>query len=159
MEPVPPGHEVLEILDLPVFELDDRSALPADEVIVVRGEVAFIPPGPLPEIEFFRVSEPFEELQRPVHRYRSDPRSALPYGLRELLDRYVIPGPEESLDHDSPAPASLASGGQDLAVDPLEESFQWGGRAPLLMMKFIFIIPPASTSVKTIRRDATGRPK
>jgi hypothetical protein len=36
MEPVPPGHEVLEILDLPVLELDDRSALPADQMVVVR---------------------------------------------------------------------------------------------------------------------------
>jgi len=159
MEPVPPGHEVLEILDLPVLELNDRSALAADEVIVVRGQVAFIPPGPLPEIEFFCVSEPFEEFQRPVHRNRSDPRSALPDGMRELFNRNVIPCAEESLNHDSPASAPLASGGQYLAVDPLKESFQRGGRLPLLMMKFNFIIPPASVPVKTFRREETGRQK
>jgi hypothetical protein len=62
VEPVPPGHEILKILDPPVLELDDRSALPADEMIMVRGEVAFIAPGPLPEIKLLRVSEPFEEL-------------------------------------------------------------------------------------------------
>jgi len=148
MEPVPAGNEILKILDLPVLELYDRSALPADEVIVVRGQVAFIPPGSLPEIEFFRVSKPFEELERPVNGYRPDPRSALPDGMRELLDRHVVPCPEESLDHDSPAPAPLPSGSQNLAVDPFEESFQQAGCLPFMMMKFTFILRPASVPVK-----------
>ena len=139
---MPSRHEVLEIFDLPVLELDDRSALPADEMIVVRGQVAFIAPGTLPEIELLRVSEPFEKLECPVHRDRSDPRSALAHGTREIIDRNVFPCTEETLDHDRPAPAPLASGGQDLAVDPFEESFQRAGRAPFLMMKFIFIIRP-----------------
>ena len=78
VEPVPSGHEVLEILDLPVLELDDRPALAADEMIVVWGQVALIAPGSLPEIELLRVSEAFEELQRPVHRDRADPAERSP---------------------------------------------------------------------------------
>ena len=149
---MPSCYQILQILDLAVLELDDDSALATDEVVVVRGQVAFIAARSLPEIELFRVPEPFEKLQRAVHRYRSDPRCAFPDGMGELLDRYVIPCAEKSLDHDSPAPAPLASGGQDLAVDPFEETFQLGGRLPLMMMKFIFIIPSPPASVKTIRR-------
>ena len=58
----------------------------------------------------------------------ADPRRALTDGPREFLDRYVVPRPEETLDHDRTASAPLPSGGQDLAVDPFEEPFQRAGR-------------------------------
>ena len=159
MEPVPPGDENLEILYLLVLELDDGSALPADEMIVMRGQVAFVPPCSLPEIELFRVSKPLEQFQRPVHRDGADPRRALPDGAGEVLDRYMIPCAEETLDDDRPAPASLAPGGKDLPVDPFEESFQGMGRPSLLILNFIFILSFAPGSVKAILRETDRRPK
>jgi hypothetical protein len=67
----------------------------------------------------------------------------------------VVPRAKETLDHDRPAPAPFSSGGQDLAIDPLEKSFQWAGRSPFLMLKFIFMISFTPIPVKPILPEAT----
>ena len=77
-ETVPARHEVLELFDVGILELDDLPAGGADEMVVVGREVAFVPPRPVPEIELLGVPHPGEELQGPVDGDGADPRESRP---------------------------------------------------------------------------------
>jgi hypothetical protein len=67
METVFPPQTFLQRLETRVIDLRDRTAIPADEVMVMRVLVQFIRGAPLPQIGLRHQSDLGEQIETPVH--------------------------------------------------------------------------------------------
>src|SRR6516165_8118497 len=88
---------LLELLELLAVELDDLPAALADDVVVVLlGGLGGLVAG-LPVVEVALVRQPafLEQLEGPVDGRVADARVHLLHGRMQLLDREVLPRPEE----------------------------------------------------------------
>jgi hypothetical protein len=135
-----PGDPLLQRFDLRLLELGDLAAFPADEVIVVSGQVALVPFRSLPEIQLFRIPVTDQQLEGPVYGGGTDGTAVSADAPGQLVDGQVGSGPEKFLHDPGAAPAALAAGFRDLSVDASEEGLQEVGNNLILILNFIFII-------------------
>ncbi len=98
---------LLETLDLRARELEDLAAGAAHEVVVVLALPDRLEARLAAQQQLAREPRLREESQRAVERGAADLRVAAPHDAQQVLDRHVMPGPQERVEDDLALPAAL----------------------------------------------------
>jgi hypothetical protein len=112
------GNRLLQRLDLRVFELDDRTAVSADQMVVMLFTGAGLVAGlAIAEVTGLGDAALGEQLEGAMDRGVTNPRVLSAQAQVELFSREVRPRPQELVENDFSLPSGLESLGDEIGAE------------------------------------------